>query len=239
MGKKVIETVAPVMQKESKKTSKKAEAAPAPVEAPVEVPVATPVEAPVEAPVATPVEAPVEQETVSSQVHDLLTVARENAHQLSELARLQESRIRQLEKMIAKLEKEAGKRKRRVGGSGAKKGETPKGFNKKYQVSDALCSFLGMDKGSQMTRLEIVGRVRQYANDNNLKDPQNGRVIIPDAKLTKLFNVPKDQQLTIFNIQRYITPHVTAVEAAAPTVAPVAPAPVAAPVTEKKSKKTN
>lgn len=243
MGKKVVETVvapvaaAPVMQKESKKTSKKTEAAPVAEPAPV----AAPVEA---APVAAPVEAaPVDgesQQTVSSQVHELLTVARENAHQLSELARQQESRIRQLEKMIAKLEKEAGKRKRRVGGSGAKKGETPKGFNKKYQVSDALCSFLGMDKGSQMTRLEIVGRVRQYANDNNLKDPQNGRVIIPDAKLTKLFNVPKDQQLTIFNIQRYITPHVTAVDAA-PAAQVAAPAPVAAaaPVSEKKSKKTN
>jgi chromatin remodeling complex protein RSC6 len=236
MGKKVVETVsapvaaAPVMQKESKKTSKKAEvapveAAPAPVEA---------APAPVEAPVAAPVEAAPAQETqtAAAQVHELLTSARENAHQLSELARQQENRIRQLEKMVAKLEKEAGKRKRRAN-SGAKKGETPKGFNKKYQVSDSLCSFLGMDKGSQMTRLEIVGRVRQYANDNNLKDPKNGRVIIPDAKLTKLFNVPKDQQLTIFNIQRYITPHVTPVEAAAP--APVA----AAPVTEKKSKKSN
>lgn len=226
MGKKVVETVtapvaAPVMQKESKKTSKKAESAPAPVEAapaPVEV-------APVES-------APTEVST-ASQIHDFLAAARDNAHQLSELARQQETRIRQLERMMTKFEKEAGKRKRRVGGSRAKKGETPKGFKKEYQVSDALCAFLGLDKGSQMTRLNIVGRIRQYANDNGLKDPKNGRIILPDAKLTKLFNVPKDQQLTIFNIQRYITPHVTAVEQTA------APAPVAAPVSEKKSKKNN
>lgn len=249
MGKKVVETVAtpaqapaPVMQKESKKTTKKAE--PAPVEA-------APVEASVEVPVEASVEAPVEAESISSQVHAFLTVARESAHTVSELARQQEIRIRQLERMIVKLEKEAGKRKRRVGG--AKKGETPKGFNKKYQVSDALCSFLGLDKGSQMTRLEIVSRVRQYANDNKLKDPKNGRVIIPDGKLTKLFEVPKDAQLTIFNVQRYIGKHLSKVEEAAPvsaapvSAAPVAAAPVAAapvqssaaPVAEKKGKKSN
>jgi len=225
MGKKAVESVAtttPVMQKESKKTSKKVETTPAPVET---------------AP------APVEVVSTVSQIHDFLASARDNAHQLSELARLQETRIRQLERMIVKFEKEAGKRKRRVGGSGAKKGETPKGFNKKYQVSDALCGFLGMDKGSQMTRLDIVSRVRQYANDNGLKDPKNGRIILPDTKLTKLFNVPKDQQLTIFNIQRYITPHVTAVEAPAAVEVPATestPAPVTAPVvSERKSKKSN
>lgn len=228
MGKKVVESVtAPVMPKESKKSSKKSE--PTPVEvAPVEV-------APVEtAPVET---APVEQST-ASQIHEFLTAARDNAHQLSELARQQETRIRQLERMMTKFEKEAGKRRRRVGGSGAKKGETPKGFKKEYQVSDALCAFLGLDKGSRMTRLDIVSRVRQYANDNGLKDPKNGRIIVPDAKLIKLFSIPKDQQLTIFNIQRFITQHVTAVvPEASPVAAPVVAAPAPAPVSEKKSKK--
>jgi chromatin remodeling complex protein RSC6 len=245
MGKKVIDNSAPVMQKESKKTAKKVEAAPveaAPVEtAPVEK-VLAPAEVSTTPEVTTTPEVSTTTEvTTASQIHGFLAAARDNAHQLSELARQQETRIRQLERMITKFEKEAGKRKRRVGGSGAKKGETPKGFKKEYLVSDSLCAFLGLDKGSQMTRLDIVSRVRQYANDNGLKDPRNGRIILPDAKLTKLFSVPKDEQLTIFNIQRYITPHVTAIVQAAPTTpaAPAAPTTPAPVVSEKKSKKSN
>ena len=42
---------------------------------------------------------------------------------------------------------------------------------------------------------------------HSLKDTNNGRIIHPDTKLTKLLKVQKNDELTFFNLQRYMKPH--------------------------------
>ncbi len=83
----------------------------------------------------------------------------------------------------------------------------PSGFVKPTLISTELASFLGKPKGTEMARTEVTKEINQYVRDNNLKDPENGRRILADGKLRKLLNLGKGDELTYFNLQRYIKHH--------------------------------
>jgi len=67
-----------------------------------------------------------------------------------------------------------------------------------------------------MARTEVSKEINTYIRSHNLQDKDNGRIIHPDAKLTKLLNVAKGDELTYFNLQRYMKHHF---QKATPTVA--------------------
>jgi chromatin remodeling complex protein RSC6 len=54
-----------------------------------------------------------------------------------------------------------------------------------------------------------------YIRAHSLQDKENGRKILPDTKLKKLLKVSDTDELTYFNLQRYMSPHF---EKAAPKV---------------------
>lgn len=83
----------------------------------------------------------------------------------------------------------------------------PSGFVKPTLISDELAIFLGKEKGSMMARTEVSKELNVYINEHKLKNKDNGRIIHPDAKLTKLLNIGKDEELTYFNLQRYMKHH--------------------------------
>jgi chromatin remodeling complex protein RSC6 len=62
----------------------------------------------------------------------------------------------------------------------------------------------------------VTKRVSAYANENNLKHPENGRVIVLDDKLKALLSPPEGQEITFMNIQKYLSPHYIKEEKAAP-----------------------
>jgi chromatin remodeling complex protein RSC6 len=74
-------------------------------------------------------------------------------------------------------------------------------------ISNNLAEFLGLEKGTKMTRIEVTREINKYIRKNNLQDFEDRRKINPDAILTKLFKLNQTVQLTHFNIQRFITPH--------------------------------
>lgn len=84
---------------------------------------------------------------------------------------------------------------------------SPSGFVKPTLITDELASFLGKESGTQMARTEVTREINRYIRENNLQDPKNGRKINPDAKLSKLLNISKKDELTYFNLQRYMSPH--------------------------------
>lgn len=81
------------------------------------------------------------------------------------------------------------------------------GFNRALEISPKLREFLGADEGQMVSRSEVTRRVNQYIKDNNLKHPDNGRIIILDDKLTDLLAPPEGVQVTFLNMQKYISPH--------------------------------
>ena len=83
----------------------------------------------------------------------------------------------------------------------------PSGFVKPTLVTDELATFLGKPSGTEMARTEVTREINKYIRAHSLQDKQNGRKIIPDAALAKLLKLTKEDELTYFNLQRYMSPH--------------------------------
>jgi len=83
----------------------------------------------------------------------------------------------------------------------------PSGFVKPTRISDELAQFLGKTVGTEMARTDVSKEINCYIQANGLQDKQNGRRIHPDEKLTKLLKVNKEDELTYFNLQRYMKHH--------------------------------
>jgi chromatin remodeling complex protein RSC6 len=83
----------------------------------------------------------------------------------------------------------------------------PSGFVKPPRISDELAQFLGKTVGTEMARTDVSKEINTYIQAHGLQDKQNGRRIHPDDKLTKLLKVNKEDELTYFNLQRYMKHH--------------------------------
>jgi len=46
-----------------------------------------------------------------------------------------------------------------------------------------------------------------YIKDNKLKSEENGRVILPNEELSTLLGAKSDEQITFFNLQRFMNKH--------------------------------
>ena len=175
------------------KTSKKAAAAAAPPAAPVNEVKLTP------APAAEP--AVVETPSIVVKMAEFSA----KLQQLASVFVTVKSDYKTLEKAMAREMKAAAKassKKRRNTGD-----RKPSGFVKPTAISNELAHFLGKSIGTEMARTEVSKEINSYIRSHNLQDKDNGRIIHPDAKLTKLLNVAKGDELTYFNLQRYMKHH--------------------------------
>ena len=83
----------------------------------------------------------------------------------------------------------------------------PSGFVKPTLISDELAAFLGKEKGTEMARTAVTRDINAYIRSNSLQDTDNGRKIIPDSKLATLLKLNESDELTYFNLQKYMSPH--------------------------------
>ena len=127
---------------------------------------------------------------------------------------------RQTARELKNAQKASQKKKRKTGN------RAPSGFVKPTLISNELAGFLGKPEGSEMARTEVTREINKYIRTNNLQDKENGRKINPDKKLTSLLKLKKGDELTYFNLQRYMSPHFakSAAAQAAAAAAPVAAA---------------
>jgi len=201
MPKKTTKTSEPVVAAASEPTSvapkeKKVKVTKTPK---VEV-AATP--APVQAPVSAPVEGEVDSDDLLNE-QSLEFVAK--LQQLGSLISSLKTEYRSLEKKwtreLKTAQKQSSKRKRKAGN------RAPSGFVKPTRISDELSTFLSKPVGSEMARTEVTREINKYIRTHDLQDKTNGRKIIPDAKLASLLKLKKTDELTYFNLQRFMSPH--------------------------------
>ena len=86
------------------------------------------------------------------------------------------------------------------------------GFNREQQISEKLRNFLGLEKGKLVSRSTVTRAINTYVTANNLKHPDNGRILVLDDKLKSLLDPPEDVQSTFWNLQKYLRPHYTKVQ---------------------------
>jgi upstream activation factor subunit UAF30 len=154
------------------------------------------------APLSTPVE------VAEGEVQDIVAQSAEFLGKLSQLGGLFASlkaEFRLLEKKWSRelktAQKSQAKRKRKSGN------RQPSGFVKPTKISDELAKFLEKPLGSEMARTDVTREINKYIRSQNLQDKDNGRKINPDAKLQTLLKIKKTDELTYFNLQRYMSPH--------------------------------
>jgi chromatin remodeling complex protein RSC6 len=112
-------------------------------------------------------------------------------------------------------QKISAKRKRKSGN------RSPSGFVKPTLISDELAKFLSKPSGTEMARTEVTREINGYIRAHNLQDKQNGRKINPDPQLATLLKIGSDEELTYFNLQRYMSPHFAKATPKVPTSVPV------------------
>ena len=154
----------------------------------------------------------VAEESASAQVGDLeASIAAQSAefmtklNQLGSMVAALKTEYRSLEKKWSRelktAQKTCSKKKKRAGN------RAPSGFVKPTRISDELASFLGKDKGTEMARTDVTREINLYIRSNNLQDTANGRKINPDTKLQSLLKLKTTDELTYFNLQKYMSPH--------------------------------
>ena len=108
------------------------------------------------------------------------------------------------EMMVKKEQKQANK---------PKKERKACGFAVAVPVSDIMCEFMEVEKGSLIARTDITKRLNAYIKANGLENPENRQQILPDERLWKILGVDSDEEqragiiITHFNIQKYINGH--------------------------------
>jgi chromatin remodeling complex protein RSC6 len=124
--------------------------------------------------------------------------------QMAGLFAAMKSDYKTLEKVFSRELKSAQKnsKKRRTTGN-----RQPSGFVKPTRISDELAKFLGKAVGSEMARTEVSKEINAYIREKGLQDKENGRKIHPDASLSKLLALGSGDELTYFNLQRYMKHH--------------------------------
>jgi chromatin remodeling complex protein RSC6 len=175
----------------AKKSSSKKQTAPTPTPAPAtEVAVSTEAAA-----------APAEAQAVTSDYSEFMT----KLQQVSSLLSALKSEFRLLEKKAVRelrtANKANAKRKRKTGN------RSPSGFVKPTLISVELATFLGKAAGSEMARTEVTREINEYIRTHSLQDKTNGRKINADASLMALLKLKEGDELTYFNLQRYMSPH--------------------------------
>ena len=105
-----------------------------------------------------------------------------------------------VKKIQKNVEKELTKKKKI-------KKKNPSGFAKPSSISPELCDFLSIPKGTEIARTEVTKRITEYIKEKNLQDPENKRTIKPDKILHKLLKTTTNDEVTYFNLQRYMKIH--------------------------------
>jgi chromatin remodeling complex protein RSC6 len=83
----------------------------------------------------------------------------------------------------------------------------PSGFAVPTKITDQLCEFMNKEKGTMVARTEVTQYIIEYIRENQLQKDGNRKFITPDIKLATLLDVKDDDEVTYFNIQRYMNKH--------------------------------
>ena len=115
-----------------------------------------------------------------------------------------QQQVKQVEKAMRRqmkgLQKEAQKNK-------SKGPRKPSGFATPSTVTKELCEFMNKDDGTEIARTEVTKALVAYIKTHKLENATNSQIITPDSKLKYLLGVCDGDQLTYFNIQKYMNKH--------------------------------
>ncbi len=130
-------------------------------------------------------------------IYDSLSVFKTQITSMQNQLKLLEKNVK---KQMKGLKKEVVKKQK-------KGNRAPSGFAKPSKVTKELCEFMKKEEGTEIARTEVTRALVSYIKENKLENLENSKIILPDDKLKELLDIKDDQELTYFNIQKYMNKH--------------------------------
>ena len=155
---------------------------------------------------------PITPSAIVAPIENTVTnYADEFTHLLGQLRSLQ-STLKELTTYTSSLEKRVAKDQKavqkRVNGKKRRPSTgSPSGFSKPGKVSDELRSFLGLKSDELVARTEVTKRINAYCKEKGLQDQKDKRILKADKTLQKLLRLKSSDELTFFNLQKYMKVH--------------------------------
>tara|TARA_Y100000817_G_scaffold314110_2_gene311913 strand:+ start:1331 stop:1921 length:591 start_codon:yes stop_codon:yes gene_type:complete len=160
----------------------------------------TPVETAVVDKVVTDISVEDNYDSEFASLHDQLSLALTTIKSLSSSLKALEKRVARDRRVMNKKMK--GRAKRVVDPN-----KPPSGFAKPGPISDELRQFLELDKGALIARTEVTKKITEYCKKHDLQKAEDKRTINVDSALKKLLRLKKGDELTFFNLQKYMKIH--------------------------------
>lgn len=153
--------------------------------------------------------APKVVEPVAAPVEETVTVA-----EVSALSKLEEkvaalvSLLKETQTELKGVKKEYDRMRKIVEKTESKRAKArsnPNGFAKPAKITDDLCDFLAVPRGTLISRTDVTRKINAYIKEHNLNKPENKRFILPDVKLRKILGTKADEEISYFQLQKYIS----------------------------------
>lgn len=145
------------------------------------------------------------EHAIESSMSEVLTSFTLSIQTLSSALAQLKSDFKVLEKQVLKeartMDKVNTKRNRNKGS------RAPSGFVKPASISKELAKFLKVPEDQQMARTDVTKLITAYVKEHKLQDSSNGRKINPDSNLRSLLKVSANEEVTYFNLQKFMKPH--------------------------------
>ncbi len=81
------------------------------------------------------------------------------------------------------------------------------GIAKPGPISEELAAFLGEEPNVELARTEVIRRIASFIKENKLENPENRREIRPNEALSKLLGTGPQDEISYFNLQKYMSKH--------------------------------
>ena len=107
---------------------------------------------------------------------------------------------RSVTKEVKNLKKESDKKKNKLP-------RKPSGFAKPSLITDELCLFMQLPSQSEVARTEVTQYIIKYIREHNLQHVDNRKIITPDSALKKLLGSNDEEEVTYFNLQKFMNKH--------------------------------
>ena len=131
-------------------------------------------------------------------INDSITLFKMQLNALQQQIRLVEKQVKKELKAVHKVIHSKSKPKSK---------KAPSGFAKPTQVTKELCEFMDRHEGTEIARTDVTKALITYIKEHKLENKTNSQIISPDDNLKHLLGLEEDNELTYFNIQKYMNKH--------------------------------
>ena len=148
------------------------------------------------------IEQSTESEILTRSVKDILSDIEDKNKEVTKIQKEIKKLNTELEKAYKQEIKGLSKKKYKKSSSEKRK---PSGFNASKEVPIEFCvEPWNLKEGELLPRPSLTKMVYDYIKDNNLKNPDDKRDIIPDENLKKLFHLKEGEELCFSNFQKHM-----------------------------------